>query len=85
MKFGIFLNSANLVCRSTDISKCFRGSLRLRENETQLYIISEWSGLQYNIPVAELDKEFKSFQKTLGGGAFESEISGLVSQYIARL
>ena len=23
--FGIFLNSAHLVCRSTDISKCFRG------------------------------------------------------------
>ena len=42
MKFGcsigIFLNSANLICRSTDISKSFRGSLRLRENESRLYI-----------------------------------------------
>ena len=41
MKFGcsigIFLNLANLVCRSTDISKCFRGFLRLRDNESQLY------------------------------------------------
>ena len=27
---GIFLNSANLICRNTDISKCFRGSLRLQ-------------------------------------------------------
>ena len=36
--FGIFLNFANLICRSTDISKCFRGSLRLRDNESQLYI-----------------------------------------------
>ena len=39
MKFyssiGIFLNSANLICRSTDISKCFRGSLRLRDNESR--------------------------------------------------
>ena len=35
---GIFLNSANLICRSTDISKCFRGSLRLRDNENRLYI-----------------------------------------------
>ena len=35
---GIFLNSANLICRSTDISKCFRGSLRLRDNESPLYI-----------------------------------------------
>ena len=40
MKFGcsvdIFLNSANLICRSTDISKCFRESLRLRDNESKL-------------------------------------------------
>ena len=36
---GIFLNSANLICRSTDISKCFRGSLRLRDNENRLCLI----------------------------------------------
>ena len=35
---GIFLNSANLICRSTDISKYFRGSLRLRDNESRLYM-----------------------------------------------
>ena len=35
--FGIFLNSVDLICRSTDISKCFRGSLRLRDNENRLY------------------------------------------------
>ena len=29
-----FLNFANLICRSTDISKRFRGSLRLRHNES---------------------------------------------------
>ena len=38
MKFGssidIFFSSAQLICRSTDISKCFRGSLRLRDNES---------------------------------------------------
>ena len=34
---GIFLNSAHLICRSTDISKCFRGPLRLRDNESRLY------------------------------------------------
>ena len=34
---GIFLSSANLICRSTDISKCFRGSLRLRDNKSRLY------------------------------------------------
>ena len=41
VKFGcaicIFLNSENLICRSTDISKCFRGSLHLRDNESRLY------------------------------------------------
>ena len=41
MKFGcsigIFLSSAHLICRSTDISKYFRGSLRLRDNESRLY------------------------------------------------
>ena len=36
--FGIFLNSALLICRSTDISKCFSGSLRLRDNESRLYL-----------------------------------------------
>ena len=40
LKFGcsvsIFLNSAHLICRSTDSSKCFRGSLRLRDNESRL-------------------------------------------------
>ena len=35
--FGIFLNSAHLICRSRDISKCFSGSLRLRDNESRLY------------------------------------------------
>ena len=34
---GISLNSANLICRSTDISKCFRGSLRLWDNRSRLY------------------------------------------------
>ena len=42
MKFGcsigIFLNSAHMICRSTDISQCFRGSFRLRDNESRLYL-----------------------------------------------
>ena len=43
VKFGcsiaIFLSSAHLICRSTDISKYFRGSLRLHDNESRLYIV----------------------------------------------
>ena len=37
---GIFLNyGEHLICRSTDISKCFRGSLRRRDNESRLYFV----------------------------------------------
>ena len=36
----IFLNSANLICRSTDISNHFRGSLGLRDNESRLFLAS---------------------------------------------
>ena len=43
MKFGCsistLVNSANLLCRNMDSSKCFIGSLRLQENESRLYII----------------------------------------------
>ena len=59
--FIIFLNSANLICRGTDISKYFRESLGLRENESQLYFVwnplycllsnshSEWQTVQIQI------------------------------------
>ena len=33
-----FLNSANLLCRGTDISKYFRESLGIRDNESRLYV-----------------------------------------------
>ena len=38
VRFNIFLNSENLLCRSTDISKGFRGSLQVRDNESRLYL-----------------------------------------------
>ena len=34
-----FHRSGNLICRSTDISKYFRGSLGIRDNESRLYFI----------------------------------------------
>ena len=34
----VFLSSANLICRSTDISKCFIESLGFQDNESRLYI-----------------------------------------------
>ena len=33
-----FLHTTNLIYRITDISKCFRGPLRFRANESRLYI-----------------------------------------------
>ena len=33
-----FLSSVNLICRDTDISKYFRESLKLRDNESRLYL-----------------------------------------------
>ena len=37
----VFLSSANLICRSTDISKCFIESLGFRDNKSRLYMF--WS------------------------------------------
>ena len=37
VRFILFLNSANLICRVTDISKYFRESLGIRDNESRLY------------------------------------------------
>ena len=33
-----FLSSVNLICRTTDISKCFIESLGVRDNESRLYL-----------------------------------------------
>ena len=33
-----FLSLANLICRGTDISKYFRESLGIRDNESRLYL-----------------------------------------------
>ena len=65
MKFGcligIFLKSAHLICRSTDISKCFKGSLRLRDNESRLYImIRAFISLEASFEVV-------SFERTVDG------------------
>ena len=34
-----FLNSSNLICRGTDISRYFRESIRIRDNESRLYFL----------------------------------------------
>ena len=41
--FFLLLNSANLICRGTDISKYFRESLGIRDNESRLYFDIRYS------------------------------------------
>ena len=37
VQFIVFLTLSTLICRSTDISKCFSESLGIRDNESRLY------------------------------------------------
>ena len=37
VQFTVFLTLSTLICRSTDISKCFSESLEIRDNESRLY------------------------------------------------
>ena len=38
--FIVFLTLSTLICRGTDISKCFSESFGIRDNESRLYIVS---------------------------------------------
>ena len=54
---SFFLYSANLICRSTDISKYFRKSIGIRDNESWLYFVGVFSyilgviGMLYSVIV----------------------------------
>ena len=37
VQFIVFLTLSTLICRGTDISKCFSESLGIRDNESRLY------------------------------------------------
>ena len=39
IQFIVFLTLSTLICRSTDISKCFSESLGIRDNESRLYLL----------------------------------------------
>ena len=67
VKFGcsncFFLNTTNLICRSTDILECFRGSLRFWDNESRLYVVltDSWVSLK----VALVPLAMKDFSDTI--------------------
>ena len=59
---SFLFNSANLTCRDTDISKYFRESVGLRDNESRLYMEknvenSYFGHLLYNPVESKLDDE----------------------------
>ena len=58
VRFIVFLTSAALIFRGTDISKCFRGSLGIRDNESRLYFNSE-DYKQYVLPVMALSESLR--------------------------
>ena len=39
VQFIVFLTLSTLICRGTDISKCFSESLGIRDNESRLYTL----------------------------------------------
>ena len=44
VRFIVFLTSATLICRGTDISKCFREFLGIRDNKSRLHVNSKGKG-----------------------------------------
>ena len=40
VQFIVFLTLSTLICRGTDISKCFSESLGIRDNESRLYFFA---------------------------------------------
>ena len=50
VQFILFLTLLTLICRGTDISKCFSESFGIRDNEIQLYIL--WHLIRvYSLPL----------------------------------
>ena len=45
VQFIVFLTLSTLICRGTDISKCFSESFGIRDNESRLYCVAR-SGLK---------------------------------------
>ena len=41
VQFIVFLTLSTLICRGTDISKCFSESLGIRDNESRLYLVKD--------------------------------------------
>ena len=69
VQFIVFLTLSTLICRGTDISKCFSESLGIRDNESGLYfkplsqtIKKLWSVQEFSIEIrsGEIKEQSKS-------------------------
>ena len=49
VQFIVFLTFSTLICRSTDISKCFSESLGIRYNESRLYLTLLYHRLNFRL------------------------------------
>ena len=56
VRFIVFLTSVTLILRGTDISKCFRESLGIRDNESRLYVCEALVMSTHNICCSENNK-----------------------------
>ena len=92
VRFIVYLTSATLIFRGTDISKCFRESLGIQDNESQLYwfFLVEKSHLSGAITVHQLGFEGRG---VLGRALFVSSYKNegtlchvmcLVSRYVTK-
>ena len=81
MKFGcsirIFVNTAHLICRSTDISKCFRGSLQLLDNESRLDYNNPKSRIVWFYNVVKHQKDTDDIVNSVGPDQIAQSDQGL--------
>ena len=72
VQFIVFLTLSTLICRGTDISKCFTESLGIRDNESRLYIkpyvyvyyISVISTAEVNTMINNCKVDWRTWNKT---------------------
>ena len=60
VQFIVFLTLSTLICRSTDISKCFSESLGIRDNGSRLYLSFSETGFSKTPEHAEWDQGYQA-------------------------
>ena len=85
VQFIVFLTLSTLICRGTDISKCFNESFWIQDNESRLYLpLSQSMCSLIRIKGCKVSSCLQPRLIRLGGctGWFESSMEAYVRQYI---